>query len=158
MVDNAPLSMPTQAEPVVGPGGLITLQWWRLLFGLFTRSNNASILTTAGDQELIGGFTEEEFDNGTPANGATITIDPSVNLKQLVTNNVAAFTIQATAESGDVELRIVNGATPGTITFSGFHFNFPGGDPLDTVPGNQFIVFIFGRGSAGADYIVRARQ
>src|SRR6185437_3546623 len=105
--------------------------------------------TVDGGQELTGGFTEEEFDNGTPANGATITIDPSVNLKQLVTNNVAGFTIQATTESGDVELRIVNGPSAGTITFSGFHFKYPGGSTLDTVSGNQFIAYIFGRGSAG---------
>lgn len=153
---NAPLSMPTQGDPISGPGGLITLQWWRLLYGLFTRSNNGSILTTAGGQALIGGFTEVEFDLGTPANGSTITVDPSSNLKQTLTNNVAGFTIDATAECGDVELRIVNGASAGTITFSGFDKQWTS-DPLDTVSGNQFIVFIYGFVAKKA-YLIKALQ
>lgn len=148
--------MPTQGDAIADPGGLITLQWWRLLYGLFTRSNNDTILTTAGDQELTGGFTEQEFDNGTPANGATITIDPSVNLKQTLTNNVAGFTIAATAECGDVELRIVNGPSAGTVTFSGFDKQWTG-DALDTVNGHQFVVFIYGFIAKKA-YLIKALQ
>lgn len=115
-------------------------------------------LLVAGGQEIQGGFTTEEFEISTPANGATVTIDPLNGQKQRITNNVAGFTIEPSDECGDVELRIINGASAGTITFSGFHHNYPGGADLTTVDEDEFVVFIFGFGAAGTDYIVQARQ
>lgn len=116
----------------------------------------AVALTTAGGQVLAGGFTETELDLGTPANGATITPNPSARLKQKAANNVAGFTIAATAEVGDLELRITNGASAGAITFSGFSKKFAG-DALTTVNGDQFAVFIYGWGSKSA-YLIKALQ
>lgn len=100
---------------------------------------------------------DEERDLGTPANGATITLDPTLGLKQTLVNNVAGITIAAPASMLNMELRIVNGASAGAVTMSGFHFMYPGGSPFDTVSGHEFIVFITGSGN-GSDYIVRARQ
>lgn len=103
-----------------------------------------------------GGVTFTEHDHGTPANGATITPNPSQGLKQLVTNNVAGFTVAATAEIGDLELRIVNGASAGTITFSGFEKKWTS-DSLDTTNGHQFVAFIYGFSGKQA-YIIKALQ
>jgi hypothetical protein len=119
--------------------------------------NGARVLTTAGGEEIDGGFTIGEHDLGTPANGAIVTIDPVNGLKQKITNNVAGFTVQPTSKIGDVELRIVNGPSPGTITLSGFAKQYTG-DSLDTVGTHQFVLFIYGWGGAGADYVIKARQ
>ncbi|HZP76577.1 MAG TPA: hypothetical protein VFB45_10575 [Pseudolabrys sp.] len=119
--------------------------------------NGARVLSTAGNQTLAGGFLEQEYDNGTPANGATVIIDPVNGLKQKVTNNVPGFTIQPMNKVGDVELRIVNGASAGSITFSGFSKQFPS-DALDTTNAHQFVAFIYGWGAAGIDFIIKARQ
>jgi hypothetical protein len=118
--------------------------------------NGSAVLRAAGGQTLTGGFNEQPFDLGTPAANATVTPNPSRNLKQTVTNN-AAFTIQATAEVGDVELLITNGATAGEIGFAGFAKNWPG-DALDQVPGHQFVVFIYGFPGGTAAYLVKALQ
>lgn len=157
--------------PVVDPQAGRMKQGWfdyfqyidsafKSLLAAFTAldADSASFLTTAGHQNLTGGFTSTEFDNGTPINGASITINPSNGLKQKITNNVASFTIVATAECGDVELRIINGVSAGTVTPSGFYHLHAGGDALNTTNTNQFIMFIYGYGAAGADYLFRKRQ
>ncbi len=114
-------------------------------------------LTTAGGQNLGGGFTSTEFDNGTPASGATITPSPLSSLKQVVTNNVAGFNIAASGLIGDIELRIVNGASAGTPTFTGFSVQWPG-DALDTVSGHQFIAYLYGFGGSKSAYLIKALQ
>ena len=163
--------IPGQNVAVDLPGGGVHPSWYLILermarqfdpkstydFPALTEDGN-EVLTVIGGKTLTGGFTHQEYDNGTPTNGSTITIDPSKGLKQKITNNVAGFTIAATAECGDVELRIINGASAGTFSFSGFHHEHKGGDLPDTTNGHQFIAFIYGYGAAGADYIVRSRQ
>lgn len=100
-----------------------------------------------------GGVSYTEFSHGTA--GASITPNPSVCPKQYVVNN-GAFTIVATSEVGDVELRVENGSTPGAITFSGFNKNWTG-DPLTVTGGHQFIIFIYGY-SAKKAYLIKALQ
>lgn len=162
----APVVQPTPSETgrIVDQEGRPTpgfYRWMQSLRAAATIISDPDLFDTklnlAGG-EMTGGVTHTEYDNGTPTNGANITIDPSNGLKQKITNNVAGFTITATAEIGDVELRIINGASAGTITWSGFHRNFPGGDLLTTTNGHQFLALIYGFGAAGADYIVRSRQ
>jgi hypothetical protein len=167
--------LPPASAPATGPGGLPTVgqrMWQQQAHDLLAQlngilssnvfdwpqitENGHRVLTVAGGQQITGGFTEAEFDNGTPANGATVTINPSNGLKQKITNNVAGFTIAATAEVGDVELRIINGASAGTITFSSFSKQWIG-DALDTTNAHQFLAFIYGYGSKTA-YIVKALQ
>lgn len=154
------ISLPTQQEPISGSDLKPSLQWWRFfqaIYSLFAAIPvPQDILLTTGEQELTGGFTNEELDLGTPANGSTITPNPSDNLKQVLTNNVAGFTIAATAQCGDVELRIINGATPGTITFSGFDKQWPS-DPIALIAGNEYVVFIYGYVAKKA-YLVKALQ
>jgi len=166
----APNTISSPAVAMTDNAGRPTQPWFeyfksidkafRLLLANFTdlSDQSTSFLTTAGGQEVTGGFTSVEFDNGAPTNGGSVTIDPSNGLKQKVTNNVASFSIVATTECGDVELRIINGSSAGTITFSGFNHKHAGGDTPDTTNGHQFIAFIYGYGAAGADYLVRKRQ
>ena len=114
------------------------------------------VLTEAGGRTLRGGFVEEEFDLGTPANGATVTPNPLDGLKQKITNNVAGFTIVATTQIGDCEVRVTNGASAGTITFSGFvQWS---SDPLTTTNGHQFVIFIFAFGGDKRAYLIKKLQ
>jgi hypothetical protein len=116
----------------------------------------SSVLTVGGRQTLAGGFNLLPFALPSPASGATITPNPSDNLKQTLTNN-AGFTIAATAETGDVELLITNGAGAGAISFSGFTKTWAG-DALDKTPGHQFVVFIYGFPGGVTAYLVKALQ
>jgi hypothetical protein len=116
--------------------------------------NGNAVLTVAGGQTLIGGFNETIFDFGSVTSGS-ITPNPSKSLKQHVTNN-GSFFIAATAEIGDVELLITNGASAGALTFSGFTKQWSG-DALDTVNGHQFIILIYGFFSVSA-YMIKALQ
>lgn len=114
------------------------------------------LLTTAG-QNISAGFTESEVDLGTPVNASTVTAEPLTGLKQKLTNNVAGFAIAPPPDIGDLELRVVNGATAGTITFPGFTKKFAG-DALTTTNGDQFIVFIYGFGGGKSAYLIKALQ
>lgn len=116
-----------------------------------------SALTAAGGINVDGGFTSTEQDLGTPTNGSTITPSPLTSLKQVLTNNVAGFTINPSGLVGDIELRIVNGAAAGTITF-GAGFNQWAGDPIDTVNGHQFVAYLYGFGGGIAAYLIKALQ
>ena len=52
---------------------------------------------------------------------------------------------------------MTNGATAGTVTFSGFTVGASVGDPLTTVNGNMFIVNIFSI-SGISSYFIKALQ
>lgn len=161
MNDSNTQSMPPSTASLVQGAQFYPAQlWWRLWFFLFTSVRNllANALTVFGGQTVKGGFTIEEFDLGTPANGTTVTPNPSDCCKQVVTNDDGGFEIAATGECGDIELRIVNGPGAGPITFAGFKMQYLTGVSLDAVNGNEFVVFIFGFGTAGADYSIQARQ
>lgn len=159
LIDSSNVSMPTENEALCGlPASQPNIRWWRLWFFLFTAVNQLldEVLTIFGGQTIQGGFDFDEFDLGTPTNGSTITPNPTTCLKQKVTNNVAGFTIAATSQTGDLELRVVNGASAGTISFSGFDINWTG-DALDTTSGHQFIIFIYGYPGKQA-YLIKALQ
>jgi hypothetical protein len=145
--------------------------WWQwmqridtlcrgMLDPVFAAAANA--LTTLAGQSITNGFTWQPTDLGTPVNGATITPNPSGGLKQKVTNNTGppntnAFTIAATAEIGDVELTIINGANPGIVNFAGFGKQYTS-DAMTTNVGDRFAAFIYGMADGVTDYIVKARQ
>jgi hypothetical protein len=119
--------------------------------------NGSAALTVAGNLTLVGGFNEQPFSLDPLVNNETITPNPSDNLKQSVTNNVAAFTIAATAQIGDVELTIINGASPCIPAFSGFSKEWSG-DSFDQVPGHAFVVFIYGFPGGFTTHIIKALQ
>lgn len=130
--------LPDAGEVVVESGGKL-----KLAFALFLRRL---------DEILRRAFVE--YDHGTVI-GGTIAPNPTSGLKQKVTNN-GAFTIQATAEIGNVELRVTNGASAGAITFAGFDKQWSG-DALTTTNGHQFAIFIHGYDGKQA-YLIRALQ
>ena len=123
--------------------------------GSAAANSSNPLLTAAGGVALTAGFTEVPPATIVPTNGQTVTVNPSAGLKQNLTNNVAGFTIAATAEIGDLELHVTNGASAGVLTFSGFK-QWPG-DVLDTTNGHEFVVFIFGYGAKAA-YTIKALQ
>lgn len=169
----------TTPAPIVNPQPLplITTQWTdpktglpikgfglymqyldQLIRGAFSLLNATAainFLTQQGGQNITGGFTETPFPIPTPANGATVTLDPLNGLKQTIINNVAGFTIAAQTTVGDIELVIVNGATPGVVTFTGF-VQWPG-NLMDTVAAHQFVAFCYGFTGKRA-YLIKALQ
>jgi hypothetical protein len=71
----------------------------------------------------------------------SITINPALGNYAYVTNN-GAFTITAPAADCAVDLLVTNGASAGSITFSGFTVGSSTGSALTTTSGNKFIVSI----------------
>lgn len=112
------------------------------------------ISATAADQNFTGGCTVTSYNLGTGT--GTYSVDPGLGPLQYVTN-AGAWTIAAPANDGACAVLMTNGATAGTVTFSGFTVGASVGDPLTTVNGNMFIVNIF-RISGISSYFIKALQ
>ena len=85
-----------------------------------------------------------------------VTIDCGKGAIQKITNN-GAFTITAPATDGSCLLMSTNGASAGTITFSGFSVGASTGDSLDTTNGHIFTLSIW-RINGVSSYRVAAQQ
>lgn len=92
-------------------------------------------------QVFSGGLHVPPFNIGTVSSGTT-TIDAGNGPQQFLTNN-GAFTLAAPAADGNCLLYILNGASAGTITFSGFTVGSFTGAALTNTSGNKFILSIF---------------
>jgi hypothetical protein len=143
----------------------------------FTTSGNFAMTLTAGaisnatlpagthtlaaldlaDQTVSGGANVTSDNLGTPGNGSTVTIDCGACPLQYLTNNVAGFTIAAPANDGSCMLLITNGASAGTITFSGFSVGSNTGDALTTTNTQKFTVSIW-RVNGTSGYRIAAHQ
>lgn len=128
--------------------------------GSSVASNANPLLTAAGDVVTTGGFVETEFPIPTPANGSTVTLDPTKSQFQSIINNVAAFTFApatlSTNETATIIVRMINGASAGTPLFTGMK-QWPSA-ALDTTNGHQFaIVFYIWAGIVTA-YTIQALQ
>ena len=117
------------------------------------KGNGANALTaaTAGTDymkpdttsNLTKGFTATTYDIGTPTNGSTVTLDGTNGQLQKLTNNVAGFTIAAPSSDTEIDILVTNGASAGTITFSGFTApSGGGGDSYNTTNTNKFRLHI----------------
>lgn len=116
----------------------------------FGITDAASLTTT--DQILSGGAVVSPHEIST----GNVTLDPGLSPLQYITNN-GAFTITAPANDGSMVLLVTNGASAGTITFSGFTVGTNTGDALTTTNGNKFmisVVRIFGT----TTYSIKALQ
>lgn len=103
---------------------------------------DAEILRADTDDNLTAGYTATADNDGTKSSG-TYTPDPAGgNLKYITANG--AFTLAAPTASGDytIIIQITNGASAGTITFSGFAASGPDGDAYTTTNGDDFMLFI----------------
>ena len=112
------------------------------------------ISATAQDQNFTGGVTVTSLSLGTGS--GTVTIDPGQCPLQYITNN-GAFTFSAPANDGSCSILITNGATAGTITFTGFTVGSNTGEPLTTTNTSKFIVTIM-RVNGLATYFIKALQ
>ena len=109
------------------------------------------------DQTLSGGSNVISLNLGTPTNGSTVTIDCGARPLQYLTNNVAGFTIAAPANDGSCLVMVTNGASAGTITFSGFTSEASHGDAVTTTNGSRFTLSIWCINGV-SDYRVAAMQ
>ena len=71
---------------------------------------------------------------------ASVTPEPGNGPFQAGLNN-GAFALNASPNYGSYKLRLVNGASAGTVTLSGFDKTFSG-DAYDTTAGHQFDVYV----------------
>ncbi len=102
---------------------------WTTSTGFGCNSNLAG-LTTA-DQTLSGGANLTTYSLGTKSSG-TLTVDCGLNPAQNVLNG-GAFTLAAPANDGNCLVQVVQGASAGAITLSGFSTSPSGtGDALAT--------------------------
>ena len=107
----------------------------------------------AGNQTITGGFSVTPNSLGTIS---SFTLNPALGNYQYGTNN-GAFTLTAPASDCAVDLLVTNGASAGSITFSGFTVGSSTGDALTTTNGHKFIVSIR-RINSISTYIIKALQ
>jgi hypothetical protein len=120
-----------------------------------TSANVAALNLTA--QAFTGGIRVTSYSIGTPSNGSTTTLDSGNGPLQYMTNNVAGLTIAAPANDGNLVLYILNGASAGTVTWSGFTVGSNTGDALTTTNTSKFMVSIT-RINSISTYIIKALQ
>jgi hypothetical protein len=70
-----------------------------------------------------------------------LTIDCGARALQTITNN-GPWVLTAPATDGTCDLLIINGASAGGITTSGFNVGTNTGDTVDTINGHQFMIHI----------------
>ena len=110
------------------------------------------MLLGATGQNLSGGVYETPFLYPT----GNITLNFALNPIQYVYNN-GAFTITAPSQSGSCILMIVNQASAGVVTFTGWTVGSSTGDALTTTSGNKFSVMAWGC-TGTYSYSVKALQ
>lgn len=93
----------------------------------------------ATGQNLAGGVYTTPFLYPT----GNIAVDFSLNPIQYVYNN-GAFTITAPSQAGSCILTIINAATPGVVSFTGWTVGANTGDLFDVVPGHKFSLMMWG--------------
>lgn len=116
---------------------------------------SAGMSLTATDQDLSGGVNLTPYSIGTVSSGTT-TIDCGKNPGQYLTNN-GAFTLAAPSNDGECTVQVINGASAGAITFSGFSEGSNTGDPLNTTSGDKFDIVI-SRINSNSHYLITALQ
>ncbi len=118
----------------------------------FPSSNGTIAALNIADQTLTGGANVSSL-GLTPGN---VTIDCGSRPLQSITNN-GAFTITAPANDGSCMILVVNGASAGAITFSGFNVGANTGDAFTTTNGSRFTITVW-RINGIASYLNKALQ
>lgn len=91
-------------------------------------------------QTLTGGANVTSNNIGTVSSGTT-TLNCGTSPLQYLTNN-GAFTLAAPANDGSCIVRVTNGASAGTITFSGWTVGTNTGDTYATTNANKYDLFV----------------
>lgn len=119
-------------------------------------------LTVGGLNPFLQGGEADEgldhnwVDHGTITSG-TLTIDPLDGFFHKVTANGTFAISPASNRGGSCILHVTNGATAGTVTFSGWTKKYPSAS-LTTTSGNKFAIPMYFFDAEGADYMIQARQ
>jgi len=117
--------------------------------------NTTDVLRLAvADQALSGGVIVTAHDYGTVSSG-TVTVNPGHSPSAYLTNN-GAFTLAAPSNEGSQDIMVTNGASAGSITFSGFTKALVG-DSLTTTVNHKFLISI-GRINGVSFYQIVAMQ
>jgi len=107
----------------------------------FNCATGLAVLATA-DQVQAGGATLTAYSIGTQSSG-TYTIDCGKNPVQFLTN-AGAFTLAAPANDGACLVQVINGASAGAVSLSGFATSPSGtGDTFATTNGTIFTLNVF---------------
>jgi hypothetical protein len=99
----------------------------------------AAMLLGATGQNMSGGVYSTPYGYAT----GNITVDFALNAIQYVNNN-GAFTITAPSQAGSCILTIINQASAGAVTFTGFTVGSNIGDALTTVNAAKFSIMMWG--------------
>jgi hypothetical protein len=103
-------------------------------------SANGTVLTTGAPLTLSTGFLFTAYNIGTVSSGTT-TPDALNGNYQYYTNN-GAHTIAAPANDSAIDILLTNGASAGSITFSGFTVGAATGSAYVTTNTSKFIISI----------------
>lgn len=107
---------------------------------LFDGLNSPSFVRSDTDQGIGAGYATTAVDDGTKSSGTYTPTITGSNMRRAINNG--AHTLAAPTASGDFSMVIqyTNGASAGTITFSGF--SRVTGDALTTTNGNDANIYI----------------
>lgn len=113
--------------------------WYKL--SLSQAEQDARYLRMAADAVLTAGYIGTVVDDGTKSSGTYTPSPLGGNLRKIINNG--AFTLAAPTQPGDYTMiiQIVNGASAGGITFSGFVLA-PGGNLLTTTNASKFNLYV----------------
>jgi hypothetical protein len=103
-------------------------------------STTGTLLSTAETQTITKGFTVTPNNIGTVSSGTT-TLDPANGNYQYYTNN-GAHTLAAPTSDCAIDILVTNGASAGSITFSGFTVGSGTGSTYNTTNTNKFILSV----------------
>lgn len=103
-------------------------------------STSSTVLTTGNTATTTVGYTVTPYNGGTVSSG-TFTVTPSNGNYQYYTNN-GAHTLAAPSSDCAVDILVTNGASAGSITFSGFTVGSSTGSSLTTTNTNKFLISV----------------
>lgn len=114
---------------------------------------SATILTAASSSTVSVGYPVTAYNGGTVSSGTFTATATNAGL-QYYTNN-GAHTLAAPSSDCTILILITNGASAGTITFSGFTVSSSTGDTLTTVNAARFVISIV-RVNSISTYLIKA--
>lgn len=116
---------------------------------------SSTVLTTGNTATLTKGYSNTPYNIGTVSSGTT-TPDPANGNYQYYTNN-GVHTLAAPASDCGIDILVTNGASAGSISFTGFTNGASVGSSLNQTNTNKFLISIR-RINAVATYSVYALQ
>jgi hypothetical protein len=151
----------TGSALTTNPNDIFSIFIWRIngisqYYVIAAQGTSPFLSASQTNQTFSGGY--NVVTDTLPA--GNLTVNAGLGPLQTITNN-AAFTISPPTQDGQTVLQIVNGATPGGVTFQtgagGFTVGSYTGDVLSTNPGDKFSVFIWRINGVSQYYIFAAQ-